>query len=90
MANKDGIYSNAIKNHLNSFAKDRLLKFKKSKFNIELTDLFKSILVAGSVLGQEFDEKLLDEALGVTGIYFQTVKHSENLRGKSSSMLWIC
>ena len=70
MANKDGIYSNAIKKHLNNFAKERLLKFKKSKFNIELTDLFKSILVTGSVLGQEFDEKLLDEALGVTGIYF--------------------
>lgn len=80
MANKDGIYSNAIKNHLNNFAKERLLKFKKSKFNIELTDLFKSILVTGSALGKEFDEKLLDEALGVTGIYFsnsQTIGKSQ-------------
>lgn len=85
MANKDGIYSNAIKNHLNSFAKDRLLKFKKSKFNIELTDLFKSILVAGSVLGQEFDEKLLDEALGVTGIYFS----NSQTFGKSQREIFI-
>lgn len=85
MANKDGIYSNAIKNHLNNFAKERLLKLKKSKFNIELTDLFKSILVTGSVLGKEFDEKLLDEALGVTGIYFS----NSQTFGKSQREIFI-
>ena len=90
MANKDGIYSNAIKNHLNNFAKERLLKFKKSKFNIELTDLFKSILVTGSVLGKEFDENYWMRLWVLLVFIFQTVKHSENLRGKYSSMLWIC
>ena len=71
MANKEGRYSDIIENSIKEGSKQNLLSTANARSGVELSDLFEALLVSGSVLGKEFDEKLLDDVLGNSIIEFK-------------------
>lgn len=64
MANESGRYSDIIESSLKDEAKHKLLSVAGNRANIVVNDLFEALFVSGSVLGEELDEKLLDDVLG--------------------------
>lgn len=70
MANKEGRCSDIIENSIKEGSKQNLLSTANARSGVELSDLFEALLVSGSVLGEEFDEKLLDDVLGNSIIEF--------------------
>ena len=64
MANESGRYSDIIENSLKVEAKQKLLSVAGNRANIDLNTLFEALLVSGSALGEELDEKVLDDVLG--------------------------
>ena len=48
-----------------------MLSVAKNRSGIELTNLFEALLVSGSVLGEEFDSKFLDDVLGNPNVEFR-------------------
>ena len=64
MANESGRYSDIIENSLKIEAKQKLLSVAGNRANIDLNTLFEALLVSGSALGEELDEKVLDDVLG--------------------------
>lgn len=71
IANETGRYSYIIENSLKDGAKEKLLSVAKNRSGIELTNLFEALLVSGSVLGAELDEKMLDDVLGNPNVEFR-------------------
>lgn len=71
IANETGKYSYIIENSLKDGAKEKLSSVAKNRSGIELTNLFEALLVSGSVLGAELDEKLLDDVLGNLNVEFR-------------------